>query len=110
LKLIRHILEGHGYTVLESTNGKTALELWGEHRQKIELLFTDMVLPDGMTGPELAEILQQSKPTLKVIFTSGYDTGKLSHLPSLKEGVNFIQKPFHARKLAETVHDALNRK
>ncbi len=110
LKLIRHILESHGYKVLECSNGRTALELWEQHRKKIELLFTDMILPDGMTGPELAEILQASKPGLKVIYTSGYNTEKLSHGAPLQEGLNFIQKPFHARKLAETVYDCLNAK
>ncbi len=110
LKLIQHILESHGYKVIECSNGRTALELWGEHRKKIDLLFTDMILPDGMTGPELAEILQVAKPGLKVIYTSGYNTEKLSHDVPLQEGLNFIQKPFHARKLAETVHDCLNAK
>ena len=110
LRLIHHILESHGYKVLDCANGKSALELWGEHRKKIDLLFTDMVLPDGMTGPELAEILMASKPGLKVIYTSGYDSAKLSAGPSLREGFNFIQKPFHARKLAETVYDCLQKK
>jgi len=68
-----------------------------------------MVLPDGMTGPELAEILVAGKPGLKVIYTSGYDREKLSAGPALTEGFNFIQKPFHARKLAETVHDCLHK-
>jgi len=108
LKLIHHILESHGYEVLGCGNGNTALELWEQHRAKIDLLFTDMILPDGMAGPELAQILQASKPSLKVIYTSGYDTGKLTQAPALREGFNFIQKPFHARKLAETVHDCLN--
>jgi DNA-binding NtrC family response regulator len=67
-----------------------------------------MILPDGMTGPELAEILKAAKPGLKVIYTSGYNTEKLSHDTPLREGLNFIQKPFHARKLAETVYDCLN--
>jgi two-component system, cell cycle sensor histidine kinase and response regulator CckA len=109
LRLIHHILESHGYKVLDCANGNAALELWGEHRKKIDLLFTDMVLPDGMTGPELAEILVAGKPGLKVIYTSGYDREKLSAGPALKEGFNFIQKPFHARKLAETVHDCLHK-
>jgi CheY-like chemotaxis protein len=108
LKLIHHILESHGYEVIECSNGHAALELWAEHRKKIDLLFTDMILPDGMTGPELAEILKAAKPGLKVIYTSGYNTEKLSHDTPLQEGLNFIQKPFHARKLAETVYDCLN--
>lgn len=110
LKLIHHILESYGYKVLECTTGKAALENWELHRKKIDLLFTDMILPDGMAGAELAEILQASKPGLKVIYTSGYDTQKLGKDLALKEGLNFIQKPFHARKLAETVYDCLNSK
>ena len=108
LKLIHHILESHGYKVLECGSGRAALELWEEHRKKIDLLFTDMILPDGMGGRNWREILQASKPALKVIYTSGYDAGKLSHVSALREGLNFIQKPFHARKLAETVHDCLH--
>ncbi len=110
LKLIHHILESYGYKVLECTTGKAALENWEQHRKKIDLLFTDMILPDGMAGRELAEILQASKPGLKVIYTSGYDAQKLANDLALKEGLNFIQKPFHARKLAETVYDCLNSK
>jgi two-component system cell cycle sensor histidine kinase/response regulator CckA len=108
LKLIRHILESHGYRVLECTTGKLALEHWQLHREKVDLLLTDMVLPDGMTGPELGEILQASKPSLKVVYTSGYDAQELAKDLALKDGSNFIQKPFHARKLAEIVYDCLS--
>jgi CheY-like chemotaxis protein len=110
LKLIHHILESHGYKVLGCSTGKAALEIWEEHRKKIDLLFTDMVLPDGMTGPDLADILAASKPSLKIIYTSGYGTEKVAAHLGLREGLNFIQKPFHARKLAEVVHDCLNSK
>jgi DNA-binding NtrC family response regulator len=108
--LIEHILQSHGYKVIGCTNGKEALELWQEHRRKIELLLTDMVLPDGMTGPDLAEIVQISKPGIKVIFMSGYDTSKFGQTVSLQPGVNFLAKPFHARTLAETVFDTLQKK
>ena len=110
LKLMHHILGSYGYEVLGCATGKEALELWGEHRRKIDLLLTDMILPDGMAGPELAEILQTSKPDLKVVYTSGYNAEKLGKDFTLSKGMNFIQKPFHARKLAETVYDCLNRK
>jgi two-component system, cell cycle sensor histidine kinase and response regulator CckA len=110
LKLIHHILESYGYEVLGCSSGKAALELWGEHRKKIDLLLTDMILPDGMAGPELAQILQASKPDLKVVYTSGYNTEKLARDFTLDRNTNFIQKPFHARKLAETVYDCLNGK
>jgi hypothetical protein len=110
LKLIHHILESYGYEVLGCSTGKAALELWGEHRAKIDLLLTDMILPDGMAGPELAEILKSAKPSIKVVYTSGYNTEKLMKDFTLDGSANFLQKPFHARKLAETVYDSLNRK
>ena len=108
LKLIQHILESHGYKVLGCSSGKAALESWERHAKKIDLLLTDMILPDGLAGSELAQKLQASKPSLKVVYTSGYDTEKLGKDMNLKEGFNFLQKPFHARKLAETVYDCLS--
>ena len=110
LKLIHHILESYGYEVLGCSTGKAALELWGEHRAKIDLLLTDMILPDGMAGPELAQILKSAKPAIKVVYTSGYNTEKLAKDFTVDREAFFIQKPFHARKLAETVYDCLNRK
>lgn len=108
LRLIHHILASHGYKVLESSSGHNALAQWQEHNDRIDLLLTDLILPDGIAGPELASILQEAKPSLKVIFTSGYDLERLAGDFTLGEGVNFIQKPFHARKLAETVYDCLH--
>jgi CheY-like chemotaxis protein len=108
LKLIHHILGSYGYEVLGCSTGKAALEIWEQHRRKIDLLLTDMILPDGMAGPDLAEILKSSKPGLKVIYTSGYNTEKLAKDFTLDGTSHFLQKPFHARKLAETVYDCLN--
>jgi signal transduction histidine kinase/ActR/RegA family two-component response regulator len=110
LELMRHILQSHGYKVLGCATGREALTIWGEQRQKIELLLTDIVLPDGMTGPELAEILIPGKSSLKVIFTSGYESGALIQSMKIPEGSNWIQKPFHARKLVEAVYDCLQKK
>jgi two-component system, cell cycle sensor histidine kinase and response regulator CckA len=108
LKLMHHILESYGYKVLESSNGKSALAVWEQHKAKIDLLLTDLILPDGMAGPELAKILQAAKPSLKVIFASGYDYERVAKEFPAGERVNFVQKPFHARKLAEVVYECLN--
>ncbi len=110
LKLMDHILGSYGYEVLGCSSGKAALELWGEHRARIDLLLTDMILPDGMAGPELAQILKSAKPGIKVVYTSGYSTEKLMKEFTMDGGSNFLQKPFHARKLAETVYDCLSGK
>ena len=74
LKLMHHILESYGYKVLDSSTGKAALEIWAQHKKEIDLLLSDLILPDGMSGQELAKILQAEKPGLKVIYTSGYDS------------------------------------
>jgi PAS domain S-box-containing protein len=108
LKLMQHILESYGYKVLGCANGRQALESWGEHRKKIDLLLTDLILPDGMAGTELARILQASKPGLKVLYTSGYNAERLAKEFPPGTHVKLVQKPFHARKLAERVFEMFN--
>jgi two-component system cell cycle sensor histidine kinase/response regulator CckA len=108
LKLMQHILEGHGYKVLGCANGRQALDIWGRHKDRIDLLLTDLILPDGMAGNELARTLQASKPALKVLFTSGYDADRLAKELPPGPAVRLVQKPFHARKLVEMVFESLN--
>lgn len=67
-------------------------------------------LPGRMMGRELAEKLNGEKPQLKVIYTSGYSANIVGKGPLLIEGVNFLQKPYHPHKLAQTVRDCLDRK
>ena len=75
-----------------------------------DLVLTDIVMPDGVTGRELADRLRAQQPDLKVIFTSGY-TMNLTHSGAeLREGVNFLQKPYPIRALAKVVRDCLDRK
>src|ERR1043166_5243891 len=74
-RLVTRLLTLHGYRVIEADSGRRALSLWKLHRQEIDLLLTDIVLPRGLGGHELGERLQLDKPTLKVIYTSGYDFG-----------------------------------
>ncbi len=107
LKLMHHILESYGYKVLDCSTGKAALEIWAQHKEKVDLLLSDLILPDGMSGQELAKILQAEKPGLKVVHTSGYDAARLATGAMPTQGAVFIEKPFHARKLAETVFDTL---
>jgi PAS domain S-box-containing protein len=108
LKLMQHILESHGYKVLGCANGRQALDTWAKHKNRVALLLTDLILPDGMAGTELARILQESNPGLKVLYTSGYDAQRLAKEFPPGTAVNLVQKPFHARKLAEMVFDTLN--
>lgn len=108
LKLMQHILESHGYKVLGCSNGRQALGLWREHAKEIDLLLTDLILPDGMAGTKLAQVLQKVEPRLKVLYTSGYNAERLAKEFPPGTHVNLVQKPFHARRLAEMVFDTLN--
>jgi len=97
-----------GYRVFEAENGQAAMVLWQQHGANVDLLFTDMVMPEGMTGLELAEGLQAVKPTLRVIIASGYSS-ELLQAGRIKEiGVRYLPKPFSTRVLAETVRACLD--
>ncbi|WP_160164580.1 PAS domain S-box protein [Pedosphaera parvula] len=106
--LVRNVLERYGYRVLEAVSGPAALSVWQEHKDEISLLLTDMVMPHGITGRELAERLLADKPKLKVIYSSGYSLAVVGADMVLQEGLNFLQKPYHPRKLAQAVRDCLD--
>jgi PAS domain S-box-containing protein len=106
--LMRAVLAGHGYQVLEATSGVQAVKLWQEHREAVALLLTDLVMPDGISGQELAVQLAVDKPQLKVIFASGYNGEVARNQVELKAGENFLQKPFPPDQLLETVRRCLD--
>jgi len=97
-----------GYHMLEAVSGVEAQKVWKQHHKEIDLLLTDMVMPGGMTGKDLAERLLSEKPKLKVIYTSGYSIEVASRDFPLEEGVNFLAKPFGAHKLAQTIREKLD--
>lgn len=105
---VRKALAQLGYRILEAPTGVKALEVWKENRNEIGLLLTDMVMPGGMSGKELGQILLQENPQLKVIYMSGYSTEVAGNDFPLREGVNFLAKPFKAAKLAETIRNNLD--
>lgn len=98
------------YRVLTASNGVDALELWRRHRDEIRLLLTDLVMPRGMNGRELALKMLAEKPDLKVLYTSGYATDVANANLQLQEGVNFLQKPYPPQRLSETLRRALDSK
>lgn len=106
--LVVLLLKRCGYTVLPAVSGVAALEVWREHREEIALLLTDIVMPDGMTGHDLAAELQRQKPALKVIYTSGYND-KLPHYGiSDEDDRHYLQKPYNPQKLAQVVRECLD--
>ena len=106
--LAKLILQRLGYKLFEAPSGVGALEIWKQEKDKIDLVLTDIVMPDGMTGRELADRLQAEKPSLKVVFCSGYSTEMVGHDSILQEGINFLQKPYTPQKLAQIVRDRLD--
>jgi CheY-like chemotaxis protein len=108
--LVRNVFQRHGYRVLEADSGKSALAVWREHQEKIDLVLTDLVMPDGVTGIMLAEQLQKERPTLKVIFSSGYSPDSVTSGFTLSPGNSFLQKPFNPQKLLQAVRDCLEGK
>ena len=104
---IRKALSQLGYRIVEAPTGALAIKVWEQNRDEIRLLLTDLVMPDGMTGKELAQRLRQENPELKVIYMSGYSAEVVGKDFPLKEGVNFLTKPFPAAKLAQTIRSAL---
>jgi signal transduction histidine kinase/DNA-binding NtrC family response regulator len=105
---MRKALSQLGYRVLESVSGIEAQKVWEQHRNEIDLLVTDLVMPGGLDGKDLAKRFSSENPKLKVICTSGYSVEMASTDFPLEEGVNFLAKPFGAHKLAETVREKLD--
>ncbi len=108
-ELVHCVLESYGYHVTDAPSGLRALDVWKEHGQHFDLLLTDIVMPDGVTGRDLADILKQQKPELRVLFSSGYSSDIIGKDFVLSDGVNFLQKPYNPQTLAETVRYCLDR-
>ena len=107
-KLICKMLERRGYDVVLASNGIEAVDLWLAQSRKVALLLTDLVLPGGMTGHELARQLQSSQSALKIVYMSGYSPEIAGREFELRQGENFVQKPFAADKLLETIRHSLD--
>jgi PAS domain S-box-containing protein len=97
------ILQRLGHRVVEAKDGPEALNLWPRHREQIDLLFTDMVMPGGMTGRELADRFLSENPRLRVIYSTGYSVDLSDSSINLVEGVNYLSKPYDATTLVRAV-------
>lgn len=109
-EMTRAILETFGYRILEATSGKDALAVWQQQAGAIDLVLTDMVMPEGVSGAELAEQLLSQKPDLKIIFTSGYTSNEINPEMLAKVHAQFLQKPYSHSDLARIVRDCLDKK
>jgi len=106
LKLSKAMLEVLGYTVLAANGKDQALDIVRNYGGKIDLLLTDVVMPD-LNGKELADRILKIKPELKCLYMSGYTADIIARQGILEEGVKFISKPFSVRDLATKVREVL---
>jgi len=102
------LLRSLGYEVLDAENGPKALDLLHRHREGVRLLLTDVILPGGMNGAEVAEAAQRQLPGLGVVFMSGYTENAILHSGRLPRDIRLLQKPFRKEELATTIRAALD--
>ncbi|MBC8094929.1 MAG: response regulator [Akkermansiaceae bacterium] len=100
-------LQKRGYQVLKAANGPEAVSIWDRCTTPVDLLLTDMIMPCGMTGGELARILVAKNPQLKVLYTSGYSPEILKKDSMFVQGINFLPKPYDFPTLLKSVRTCL---
>ncbi len=101
-------LRSVGYTVLEAVDGVEALRVWEKHRAQIALVYTDMVMPGGLSGLDLASRLRQEKPGLRVVVSSGYSTDLVGHSALVGRRLHYVPKPCEPQELARILREALD--
>ena len=105
--IIVAILSGLGYKILEASDGIKAANLSKKYDKDIQLLLTDVVMPN-MNGNELSKKIKKSRPGIEVIFMSGYTEDAIVDHGVLKDGVNFLHKPLSPQVLARVVRETLD--
>ena len=106
--LVCSLLASHGYKILQAETAVKALELWQKCKDQVDLVLTDLVMPDRMNGRELAERLWAERPQLKVLFTSGYNSDVVGKGFVLERGLKYLQKPYPPSQLALAVRECLD--
>jgi two-component system cell cycle sensor histidine kinase/response regulator CckA len=107
LQLTARILRSQGYLVYGASNGRKALERWQNEDINIDLLITDIIMP-GLSGLDLADILREADPNLKVLFISGYADIHFRYGRTLPEDSSSLGKPYSPEQLNSAVHTCLN--
>jgi CheY-like chemotaxis protein len=104
-QLVSRVLQRQGYAVLEAANANEALAVL-DHAPSVDLVLTDVVMP-GASGPELTQLIVAQRPTIRVIYMSGYTDDTISHHGVLKPGVAFLHKPFTSEALGRKIREVL---
>jgi len=105
-RLTHRALASQGYTVLEADRGSTALDIARRHKGHIDLLLTDVIMPDT-NGRKLAETIRAARPGLRVLYMSGYPDGAIASHGMLEPGVAYLPKPFTTEAVARRVREVL---
>jgi two-component system, cell cycle sensor histidine kinase and response regulator CckA len=105
-ELAVRILRNRGYTVLEASNGREALNIVRKYAGEIHLVLTDVIMP-GMSGKDLISELTITRPGIKALYISGYTSNAIVHNGILDSDVNFLQKPFTIESLTRKVREAI---
>ena len=100
--------EGDPPSSAEAETGVQALKVWAQHKNEIDLLLTDMMMPEGVSGVDLATQILAERADLKVLYSSGYSLEVVDPDFVTRPGVNFLQKPYDPETLAQVVRDCLN--
>jgi PAS domain S-box-containing protein len=108
-ELVQEILQSYHYRVIPAGSGVEALRAWDQNDGRIDLLLTDLVMPEGLNGHDLALQLRQRNPALKVLYTSGYSAGVVGN-DLERSGDFFLLKPYRPPALAELVRHCLDAK
>ncbi|MCF3649200.1 hybrid sensor histidine kinase/response regulator [Synoicihabitans lomoniglobus] len=104
------LLQRLGYTVLTANNGHEALRVFAENKESIDLVFTDIVMPDGLSGIQLEERIRHQNPAMKVVLSSGYSDEIIKQQDRQGTKTVFLAKPFEARTVAHALRKCLDQK
>jgi PAS domain S-box-containing protein len=108
-ELIKEVLNGFGYTVLEAHDGESALRVFSEHKDRIHVMILDVIMPN-MNGKEIYNDIKKIRPDIKCLFTSGYDANIIHKKGILEENLPFISKPVSPEELLLKIREILDSK
>lgn len=108
LALASNVLESYGYEIVTAESAEEAFEKWKALDGKIDLVLTDVVMPNGMSGSDLARRFRKQNPKIKILYTSGFNKESILTDETIEEGHNFLPKPYLSAALARTVRARLD--
>jgi CheY-like chemotaxis protein len=108
-QMVARTLQRAGYRILEASDGLSAIKLWAKHRMEIDLLFSDMVMPNELTGLDLARRFKAERPELKVVITSGYSVDIAQSGIPAGQDIAYLGKPYEVSQLTVFVRNCLRK-